>query len=105
MALDIADDDVRDTNTHTYGPFYGPGPYKQTYQYVNDLDAEVTITLYGTYDGDSESFNDQKQLVQTTVAANTKDRDTLSEHWDVCQFEVTASSTPSSGRLKIKGHE
>jgi hypothetical protein len=102
MAEDVATDSIRDTSTHTYDTDHERDG-KSVYQYSNNLDAEVTITVYGTYAADG-NFTDKVQLGQTTVSSNSSDRDSLAEQWDRVQFEAVATTAPTSGELLIHAH-
>jgi len=104
MATDVTDDQIRDTNTHQY-PMENHQKDTTVYQYANNLDAEVTVTVYGTYEGDADDFSDVVQLNQKTISGGSADRDALSDPWDYLLFEVTASSSPTSGSLVIKEHQ
>lgn len=106
MANDIASDSITDTNTHTYDIDISKKG-KGVYDYINGLDADIALTVYGTHE-DDDTFSDAHTLVDRTstgsgvIASNSAEYDTLSDPWDQLRVEVTAQSTPTSGTLTIK---
>jgi len=102
MAKDLAEEEIRDTNTHTYA-ITNRGDEKSVFQYANNLDAEVTVELYGTYSDDD--FSDELKLGSNTISKNTVESGSLSDPWDKVRIKVTASTTPSSGTFIAKKHE
>lgn len=96
--------DIRDTNTYTF-PMSNPVDRgRSVAQYANNLDAEVTVEWYGTYDGD-DNWSDKVLLSSATVGAGVTDRESLTEEWDKVRFEVTATTSPTSGSMVIKVHQ
>jgi hypothetical protein len=102
MALDISNDEIRDTNKHTYP--INVDSDTNIFQYVNNLDAEVTITVYGTY-ADDDTFTDKHEIGSTTISANQTASAVLADPWDQLQLESQATSSPTSGELIIKLHQ
>lgn len=100
MSRLVADDSIRDTNSHTYTIKNGQSPI--TFQYVNGLNAEITIDVEATY-GEDDDFSDSITLESgKTVAASTTDYDTAGYPWEQMRFTVTATTSPSSGTLHIR---
>lgn len=103
MAKDVADDQIRDTNTYNY-PISNNEP-GTTFIVANDLDAAVDYTVKGTYESDDD-FSDAITLASgETVSADGVSYETLGYSWDVIRFEVTAQSSPSTNSLRIKKME
>jgi len=103
MADTILSADIRDTNTEsTDDDFVNPA---ETYQYVNNLDVAVDITVLGSYTADSD-FSDAVTLQSIIgLSANSSDYDNLTvDNWDAIRFEITPQSTPSSGTMKVLKH-
>lgn len=106
MAKDRVDAQIRDTNTYTYDARHVVTDDRSVFQIRNNLDANVDITVYGTYDGD-DNWNDKVTVISTVTVSSgggntTK---TLQDPWDKLRFEVVAASSPSSGNLLIKEHQ
>lgn len=99
MSETITEDDIRDTNTYTYS--YDAGADSETlFQIVNDLDAEVTVTFYGTRQEDATSFTDAVQIGQLIISADAKSYETLSDNWEELQLEVVASTSPTTDQFR-----
>ena len=101
MALNIANDKIRDTNT--YEKEIIVDGVDNIFQYVNNLDAEVTITVYGTYSEDD--FTDKHEIGSTTVSANDTASAVLNNPWDKVRIDIQASSSPTSGSFIAKLHK
>jgi hypothetical protein len=97
----VADLEIRDTNTYERTSDSGATQGRQLFHVVNGLDAEVTVTVYGTRDEDRQNFSDAESLGTLTIASSSTGYETLSDPWEEVQFETVASSTPSSGSLQI----
>lgn len=106
MADNIANEQIRDTNTYTYETQFALSDRdKGVFQYVNNLDTEISVTVYGTHDEDTDFSEAVTLTSQFSIASASTDRDALTEPWDRVRFEVVASSTPTSGEIKIFRHE
>lgn len=102
MAKDILDEQIRDTATYS-ADVTNEHDGETVFQYVNTLDAEVTLTIYGTNEADT-AFNNAVKLGSTTLAAGVNGRDSLSENWDRLRVEAVATTAPTSGSLVVKKH-
>jgi len=102
MARTAFSEQIRDTNTHSERSRYSVN--NGVLQIVNDLDAEVSLTFYGTHMDDT-SGDDAVQLGTLTVGADTVDREALSEPWDQIVIKAVASSSPTRGDLCIYTHD
>jgi hypothetical protein len=101
MATKIFNKEIRDTQTNStvHGRTSG-AETKLLFHVINDLDAEVTVTFYGTRDED-ENNNDVKELGSIVVSSDTTDYETLTDPWEKIYIEIVASSTPSNGECTI----
>lgn len=100
MSTTIFSNDIRDTNTYSASQRrYGTNT-DVLYDVVNNLDAEVTVTFYGTRFED-ESNDDVEQLGQLVVSASGSGYETLSDPWEKVYIEVVASTAPTDGEATI----
>lgn len=100
MAKNAGSADIRDTNTYTFSKELHTDE-DLTFQYINGLDQDVTVTVNVTHEGDTD-FSDSFEANSQTVNTDTTDRDTMSYPWDRIQFEVSATTAPTSGTFSIK---
>lgn len=98
MSATIYNDQIRDTDT--YSETVGLSQRDDLFQVVNDLDAEITVTFYGTRSEDADA-TDTTALGSVTVAAGETDFETLTDPWGRAHIEVVASTAPTSGDLAI----
>jgi len=101
MSETIASLEIRDINTYEITNDSGATQGRQLFHIVNGLDAEVTVTIYGTRDEDRQNFNDAEQLGSLTISASSTGYETLSDPWEEVKFEIVASTSPSSGTLEV----
>jgi len=104
MARHIADDEIRDTDTHYYEAPYASTDEAVSFQIINNLNASVEYNVHGTYEKDD--FSDEVGLLDSTrsISGGSADTASLSEPLDKIRFEVTAQSVPSDGLFRIKKH-
>jgi len=104
MAKDIANEEIRDTENHTYTiPNSGDTPV--TFVYSNGLDTAITIVVEGTYNGDEDYSESITLEGGKSIATSETGYDTMGYPWDKVRFTVTADTQPSSGTLTIKKME
>ena len=101
MSDTIIEESIRDTNTYSATNDSGAIASTQLFHIVNDLDAEATVTFYGTRQEDATSFADEVELGSVTVTASTTSFETLSDPWEEVKVKIVASSTPSSGDIGV----
>lgn len=101
MSETIIEEEIRDTNTYTATNDSGAISSTQVFHVVNDLDAEATLTFFGTRQEDADSFDDEVELGSLTVAASDTDYETLSDPWEELKIEIVASSSPTSGDIGV----
>lgn len=101
MSETVLSQSIRDTSTYTASSDSGAEAGTILFHVVNGLDAEVTVTFYGTRQEDAGSFNDKEQLGQLTISANGSGFETLSDPWEEAQVGVVATSSPTSGTIDI----
>jgi hypothetical protein len=101
MAKDVADQQIRDTNTYNFPISHDDD--SAVFQYVNNLDAEVTVDLQGTYDSDDD-FSDAHAIASKTISSNSTDSYSLTDPWDQVRVVVTASTAPTSNSFIAKKH-
>jgi len=99
MSDTIFSTEIRDTNTYEYSNDSGAVAGLQLFHIVNDLDAEITVTFYGTRQEDSD-FSDKEQVGSLTIAADGSGYETMSDPWEEIQLSVVASTAPSNGSVQ-----
>jgi hypothetical protein len=103
MSETIISKQIRDTNAYTDTQDSGAKSDTILYHCVNDLDAEVTVTFYGTRQEDADQFNDAEQIGQLTINGGAGDYKTLTDPWEEVQVEIIASTSPTSGEINVYG--
>lgn len=88
------------TDTSTYSTSIERNGTEDLFHVVNDLDAEITVTFYGTRSEDTDR-TDTEQLGSLTLGAGGSNYETLADPWEVTYIEVVASTSPTSGEANI----
>jgi hypothetical protein len=73
---------------------------ERLFRWVNGLDVEVSVDVNLTDDLDTNN-NRTVDSVDYTLSAGSHENDTLSEQWDKVVVDVTPTSQPGSGAIKI----
>lgn len=102
MASQIFDNQIRDTQTYNSTDVSTPNE-TIVFQLVNTLDVSVDYTFEATYDGDSD-WSDALTLETETASSGSVTREGISEPWDKVRATVTASSSPSNGKMTVYRH-
>lgn len=102
MAREVANKDIRDTNTHIFEAKWAGEPERTMYQFYNGLDSAVVIKAFATFDGDD--WSKEVQLRRMKITSSSPAKAPLSDAWDRIRFKVTPQATPSSGSFEIHEH-
>lgn len=100
MSKLIASAELRSTDTQQYTITNATAPF--TIQYSNSLDAELSMSVEGTYDEDDAFANSVLLKDAVTITSGEDSYDTGGYPWEKLRVSITPQTTPTSGKIEIR---
>lgn len=101
MSKFVGRKEVRDISEHTVGIEVPDCQETNTLQLMNDLDAKLTVDIYGTHDND-DTYDDAVQIRSQTLSAGEYGYAVIDEPWPRLQLRITANSTPTQNKFRSR---